>query len=131
MKLVKKIKTVFSIVAFLAVACVAVGFYVREKATEAGSEDQISWSSTGECVVKTYVRDFSGLGVVGRIFGIFSNDYYYRVYSKNGDLLETSEWNFLESEAGEVDRARWVYGRVLYPTTKGYGGWSLRQCNGG
>lgn len=109
---------------------VVFGFYVREKATKAGHEDQASWSPTGDCVVKTYVRNFSGLGMAGRIFGLFSSDYYYRVYSKGGELLKTSEWNLFESEAGEADYARWVYGNVLYPTTKGYGRWALRGCNG-
>lgn len=130
MRLVKKISVMISIMTCLALAFVIAGFYVREKATEAGGEDQASSSSTGACVLKTYVRNFSGLGIAGRIFGLFSTDYYYRVYSKNGDLLATSEWNLLESEAGESDHARWVHSRVLYPTTKGYGGWNLRECNG-
>lgn len=128
--LLVRAKQLLVAVVVISVASVAAGFYYREKATASGFEDQASWSSTGQCVVKTYVRDFSGLGMAGRFFGLFSATYYYRVYSKNGDLLKTSEWNLAESEAGDVDHARWVYGHVLYPTANGYGGWALRGCNG-
>jgi len=129
-RLIRRLKVVLCALAAIAVVGFAAGFYFREKATEAGAERRASWSSTGECVVRTYVRDYSELGGLGRFFGFFSGRYYYRVYSKSGDLLKTSEWNLLETETGSDDYARWIYGNVLYPTTNGYGRWALRGCNG-
>jgi len=101
---------------------------VRQMASEAGRELRSVASENGSCVLKTYTRRYSAVGVAGRIASLFGSSYYYRVYSRDGALLETSEWKFWEREFGDMD-AHWVNRTAMYPGQDGWAGWGLPQCD--
>ncbi|EPG2417984.1 MULTISPECIES: hypothetical protein [Stenotrophomonas maltophilia group] len=64
---------------------------VRQMASDAGKELRSADSQNGSCVLKTYTRRYSAIGLAGRIASPFGSSYYYRVYSRDGQLLATSE----------------------------------------
>jgi hypothetical protein len=114
----------------LAVICIFfLGFYVRIEATKAGQEWNSSSNETGSCYLKTYIRKYSSMGVVGRFFSLFGSQFYYRVYSKNGELLKTSEWAFWETQLGADQSAYWIHGAAFYLTTDGLKNWELPACD--
>lgn len=73
---------------------------VRQMASAAGKELRSADSQNGSCVLKTYTRRYSAVGLAGRIASLFGSSYYYRVYSRDGQLLATSEWILWEREYG-------------------------------
>jgi hypothetical protein len=101
---------------------------VRQIASEAGRELRSVASENGSCVLKTYTRRYSAAGVAGCIASLFGSSYYYRVYSREGALLATSEWKFWEREFGDMD-AHWINRTAMYPGQDGWAGWGLPQCD--
>ncbi|MDT3310357.1 hypothetical protein QZR14_03210 [Pseudomonas sp. rhizo66] len=84
-------------------------------------------SESGECYLITYAPGYPKLGLIGQVFGMFSSGYFFRVYTKDGALLESSEWNFRVTEffavAPESNGST-----VLYPGTQGYEDWWVPEC---
>lgn len=85
------------------------------------------WSDSGACVINTYVPVY-GNSVPGKIVRAFSTNSFFRVYHKDGTLLESTEWVLDVHEDGILDHARWSNDRAIYPTDLGYEGWTLAQC---
>jgi hypothetical protein len=84
-------------------------------------------NESGECYLVTYVPGYHKLGLIGRVFGLFSSEYFFRLYTKDGALLESSEWNFRLTEMFAV--APEFHGpTVLYPGTQGYEDWWVPEC---
>lgn len=118
------------VVFLLMVICVScLGLYVRAEATKAGGEWHSTLSENGNCSLKTYIRKYSNLGTLGRVFGLFGSQFYYRVYSRNGELQKTSEWNFWEGQLDADQSAYWAEGVAFYPTADGLKGWDLQSCS--
>jgi hypothetical protein len=101
---------------------------VRQMASDAGKELRSADSQNGSCVLKTYTRRYSAAGLGGRIASLFGSSYYYRVYSRDGRLLATSEWTLWEREFGDMD-AHWINRTAMYPGQDGWAGWRLPQCD--
>ncbi|QXH44757.1 hypothetical protein KSS93_17920 [Pseudomonas xanthosomatis] len=101
---------------------------VRQIATYAGRELDSVTSDGGGCALNTYTRRYSAAGVAGRIASLFGSSYYYRVYSRDGELLATSEWTIWKRESGGDMAAHWINGTAIYPGD-GWEGWRLPQCN--
>ncbi len=89
----------------------------------------IDWNDSGNCYIATYAPDYNFLGgVVGRIFTYFSSPYFYRVYTKDNDLLKTSEW-YLWREEGAPGIAPEFRGEmIVYPGSEGWGSWIISEC---
>jgi hypothetical protein len=52
------------------------------------------------------------------------------VHDARGVLLRSSEWLLFQHEADD-EVPKWVgEGQVVYPTSKGYEGWTLPECAG-
>jgi hypothetical protein len=82
----------------------------------------------GNCTLKSYIRNYQPLGIVGRVGSGYSSRYFYRVYDSAGDLLATSEWNFSEYEIDDF-AAHWIRRMAMYPTTDGWASFSLKECD--
>lgn len=85
------------------------------------------WSPAGTCVINTYIPVY-GSGVPANLVRALSTNSFFRVYHKDGTLLESTEWVLDVHEDGILDYARWGKERAIYPTDLGYEGWTLKQC---
>jgi hypothetical protein len=88
----------------------------------------IIYSNSGDCVIKAYTPKLSKYGLLGDLIRPFSSPAFYRVYSKNGDPLKTSEWLLHQREFSDTDTAKWAHSHVIYPTYSGYEGWKIPEC---
>lgn len=86
------------------------------------------WSDSGACHIDAYIPSYEKLGVVGKTVALFSGNGFYRVYSKDGRELKSSEWLLWQRDYPELEGASWVNGNVLYSTADGYASWSLPEC---
>lgn len=86
------------------------------------------WSNTGACRIDAYIPNYKKLGIVGKTVALFSGNGFYRVYSKKGIELKSSEWLLWQRDYPDLEGAFWINGHVLYSTADGYGGWSLPEC---
>ncbi|WPN57852.1 MULTISPECIES: hypothetical protein [unclassified Pseudomonas] len=84
-------------------------------------------SESGECYVVQYAPGYHKLGLIGRVFGFFSSEYFFRVYTKDGALLESSEWNFRVTEIAGI-APKFLGPTLLYPGTQGYEDWWVPEC---
>lgn len=84
-------------------------------------------SESGECYLVTYTPGYHKLGLIGQVFGLFSSGYFFRVYTKDGALLESSEWNFRVTEVLAV-APEFNGSTVLYPGAQGYEDWWVPEC---
>lgn len=120
---------IFATLILAGTCLISLGLYVRGEATKAGQ----MWSSipneTGSCYLNTYVRKYSSMGALGRIARLFGSEFYYRIYSKQGELLKTSEWTLWETELGAEQSAYWIHGSAMFLTTDGLKDWDLQDCN--
>jgi hypothetical protein len=116
------------VLALLLVLPLAAWLGVRQMASEAGRELRSVASDNAGCVLKTFTRSYNAVGMAGRIASLFGSSYYYRVYSREGELLATSEWTFWAREFGDMD-AHWVNRTAMYPAQDGWAGWGLPQCD--
>jgi len=89
----------------------------------------IDWNDSGSCYIATYSPNYNFLGAVaGRAFKYFSSPYFYRVYTKNNDLLKTSEW-YLWREEGSPGVAPEFRGEmIVYPGSEGWESWIVSEC---
>ncbi|SDR94735.1 hypothetical protein [Pseudomonas oryzae] len=78
------------------------------------------WNESRSCYINTYTPKFSSLGALGWIVRLFSSGSFFRVYSKDGILLKSSEWLLWQREFAESEKAIWIHGRAIYPTDSGY-----------
>lgn len=102
-------------------------FGMRQYASnQAHVTDSIA-SGSGKCLLKTYRRDYSAFGVVGRMASAFGSRYFYRVYNNAGDQLATSEWNFSEDEVNTF-ATEWLGQMAMYPTRHGWASFEMREC---
>lgn len=86
------------------------------------------WNESRSCYINAYIPRFSSLGALGRFVKLFSSDSFFRVYSKDGVLLKSSEWLLWQREFAESEKAIWAHGRAIYPTDSGYEGWVIEAC---
>lgn len=87
------------------------------------------WNDSGECFIGTYVPDYKFLGVVAdRIFKYFSSPYFYRVYTKNDELLKTSEWYLWMSEGNAGVAPEFRGEMIVYPGSEGWESWIVPEC---
>jgi len=86
------------------------------------------WNESRSCYINAYIPKFSSLGALGKIVKLFSSDSFFRVYSKDGELLKSSEWLLWQREFAESEKAIWAHGRAIYPTDSGYEGWVIEAC---
>lgn len=101
---------------------------IRQYSAYHAFEEDAVTSGAGNCTLKSYIRNYKPLGLVGRIGSGYSSRYFYRVYDSAGELLATSEWNFSEYEIDDFS-AHWVRRLAMYPTTDGWASFSLKQCD--
>lgn len=86
------------------------------------------WSPSAQCYIARYVPSYQIVGVAGRILEMFSSPYFYRVYTKDGELLKTSEW-YLWMREGNAGVAPEFQGEmVLYPGADGWESWMVPEC---
>ena len=80
-------------------------------------------------MIKTSVPHY-GNGVPHNVVRALSTSTFFRVYHKDGSLLESTEWVLDMHEDGILDHARWGQNqtRAIYPTDMGYEGWTLPEC---
>jgi hypothetical protein len=88
----------------------------------------VSWNPSHTCSVTTYFPSLGERTVSSRFFHFFSSPAFFRVHDARGALLRSSEWLLFQNESDD-EVARWVGdGQVVYPTSKGYEGWTLPEC---
>lgn len=123
--LLKKISVVAGMV--LLTALLAGWLIIKVNAARHAKLYTQQWSDNGACVINTYIPVY-GTGVPANIVRALSTNSFFRVYHKDGTLLESTEWVLDVHEDGILDHARWGNNRAIYPTDMGYEGWTLAQC---
>jgi hypothetical protein len=89
----------------------------------------LDWNDSRECYIATYAPEYKVLGIVGgRIFKYFSSPYFYRVYTKNDELLKTSEWNIWTREGNSAVAPEFRGEMVVYPGSEGWESWMIPEC---
>jgi hypothetical protein len=86
------------------------------------------WSDSGACYIDAYIPSYRKLGILGKTVALFSGNGFYRVYSKEGIELKSSEWLLWQRDYPDMEGAFWSNGHVLYSAAGGYGGWTLPEC---
>jgi hypothetical protein len=102
-------------------------FCIRQFSAYVAIETDVLANPSGSCVLKSYVRNYQPLGIVGRVGSGWSSRYFYRVYDRDGDLLATSEWTLSEYEIDDFS-PEWHGQMALYPTTDGWASFWVPQC---
>ena len=125
MQLLKK--TGLTAAAILFLILLAGWLFIKVAAARNATVYAQQWNEQGTCVIKTLVPHY-GTGVPQNIVRAFSTSNFFRVYHKNGTLLESTEWVLDMHEDGILDHARWGQNRAIYPTDLGYEGWTLPEC---
>jgi hypothetical protein len=106
---------------------IAVWLFIKVAAARNATVYAQQWNEQGSCVIKTYVPHY-GDGVAQNIVRALSTSTFFRVYHKDGTLLESTEWVLDMHEDGILDHARWGRNRAIYPTDMGDEGWTLPAC---
>lgn len=83
---------------------------------------------SGACYIDAHIPNYRELGIPGKTIALFSGNGFYRVYSKDGRELKSSEWLLWQRDYPDLKGASWVNGHVFYSTADGYGSWSLPEC---
>ena len=112
-----------AVAALLSAAC-----YVKTTAARLAHEYSTDWNDAGTCFIRSYIPQYSALGIPGMIFKLFASEAFFRVYAKDGTLLKSSEWLLWQNEFTTDERSQWVYGHAIYPTATGYEGWNIPAC---
>lgn len=102
--------------------------YVKQGAASAAVVYSTTWNDPKTCYINSYIPQYSGFGVVGKIVKLFASEAFFRVYTDKGDLLKSSEWLLWQNEFTTDERSRWVNGHAIYPTSSGYEGWNISEC---
>jgi hypothetical protein len=125
MQLLKKTGLITAAILFLLL--LAGWLFIKVAAARNATVYAQQWNEQGTCVIKTYVPHY-GKGVPHNIVRALSTSTFFRVYHKDGTLLESTEWVLDMHEDGILDHARWGQNRAIYPTDMGYEGWTLPEC---
>lgn len=125
MQLLKKTGLITAAILFLLL--LAGWLFIKVAAARNATVYAQQWNEQGTCVIKTYVPHY-GNGVPHSIVRALSTSTFFRVYHKDGTLLESTEWVLDMHEDGILDHARWGQNRAIYPTDMGYEGWTLPEC---
>ena len=125
MQLLKKTGLIAAAILFLIL--LAGWLFIKVSAARNATVYTQQWNDQGTCVIKTYVPHY-GNGVPHSIVRALSTSTFFRVYHKDGTLLESTEWVLDMHEDGILDHARWGQNRAIYPTDMGYEGWTLPEC---
>lgn len=102
--------------------------YVKIEIAQTTKVHDRVWSDSGACYIDAYIPNYRGLGAVGKTVALFSGNGFYRVYSKEGIELKSSEWLLWQRDYPDMEGVFWVNGHVFYSAADGYGGWTLREC---
>lgn len=86
------------------------------------------WNDTHSCRIDAYAPRFSSYGLPGKLAKLFSSDSFFRVHSRDGAQLRSSEWKLWQREFGQSESARWAGNQAIYPTSSGYQGWVIDEC---
>lgn len=86
------------------------------------------WNDARSCRIDAYAPQFTSHGLVGKFVKLFSSDSFFRVYSYDGVLLRSSEWDFWQREFAQSEKVSWAGNRAIYPTSRGYQGWVIDEC---
>ncbi|WP_219115636.1 hypothetical protein [Janthinobacterium sp. UMAB-56] len=125
MQLLKKTGLIAGAILFLIL--LAGWLFIKVSAARNATVYSQQWNEQGTCVIKTYVPHY-GNGVPHNIVRALSTSTFFRVYHKDGTLLESTEWVLDMHEDGLLDHARWGQNRAIYPTDMGDEGWTLPEC---
>ena len=127
MQLLKKTGLIAA--AFLLILLLAGWLFIKVSAARNATVYAQQWNEQGSCVIKTYVPHY-GNGVPQNIVRALSTSTFFRVYHKDGTLLESTDLVLDMHEDGILDHARWGQNqnRAIYPTDMGYEGWTLPEC---
>ena len=125
MQLLKKTGLIAAALLFLIL--LAGWLFIKVAAARNATVYAQQWNDQRTCVIKTYVPHY-GNGVPHNIVRALSTSSFFRVYHKDGTLLESTEWVLDMHEDGILDHARWGQNRAIYPTDMGYEGWTLPEC---
>ena len=125
MQLLKKTGLIAAAILFLIL--LAGWLFIKVAAARNATVYAQQWNDQRTCVIKTYVPHY-GNGVPHNIVRALSTSTFFRVYHKDGTLLESTEWVLDMHEDGILDHARWGQNRAIYPTDMGYEGWTLPEC---
>lgn len=117
-------------VAFLAllIAMGASWLYVKLSLARETEPFMTYWNNTRSCRIDAYAPRFASHGLVGKFVKLFSSDSFFRVYSHDGVLLRSSEWDLWQRESAQSEKASWAGNRAIYPTNSGYQGWVIDEC---
>jgi hypothetical protein len=102
--------------------------YVKVEAGRSAKAYDRVWSESGACYIDAYIPNYRELGVIGKTVALFSGNGFFRVYSKEGTELKSSEWLLWQRDYPDMEGAFWTNGHVFYSSADGYGGWSLPEC---
>ncbi|KAA0988540.1 hypothetical protein FQ192_15925 [Pseudomonas sp. ANT_J12] len=86
------------------------------------------WSESGKCYIARYAPDYEAFGRVGQVIELFSSLSFYRVYTKDGVLLKTSEWYLWMREGNAGVGPEFRGEMVLYPGAQGWESWTVPPC---
>jgi hypothetical protein len=124
-----KARSLLSFILFLVIGGVVFSWlYLKSEAASLATVYSTTWNDAGTCYINSYIPQYSKLGMPGAVVKIFTSEAFFRVYSKDGELLKSSEWLLWQNEFTTDERSQWVGGRAVYPTVKGYEGWSIPGC---
>jgi hypothetical protein len=107
---------------------IAAWLYLKTEAAALAKLYSTTWNEPETCYINSYIPQYSKLGTPGAIAKIFTSEAFFRVYSKDGKLLRSSEWLLWKNEFTTDEQSRWVGGRAIYPTVSGYDGWIIPEC---
>ena len=116
------------LMAILVLAPITMWLFVKINLSSKATPYMTYWNESRSCYINAYIPKFSSLGALGKIVKLFSSDSFFRVYSKDGVLLKSSEWLLWQREFAESEKAIWVHRRAIYPTDSGYEGWVIEAC---
>lgn len=120
-------KSTIAIAVLILLPAIAFLYVKIETARIAKVYDRV-WSESGACYIDAYIHNYRKLGVVGKTVALFSGNGFYRVYSKEGLELKSSEWLLWQRDYPDMEGAFWTNGHVFYSSADGYGGWTLPEC---
>ncbi|WP_224787275.1 hypothetical protein [Pseudomonas fluorescens] len=124
-------RSVLLFLVLTATALISVACYVKTTAARLADEYSIVWSDNGTCSLRSYIPQYSAIGIPGKLFKLFklfASEAFFRVYAKDGTLLKSSEWLLWQNEFTFDERSQWVSGHAIYPTATGYEGWNIPAC---
>ena len=120
-------KSLLIVAGLLLALLIAVWLSIKINAAEHAKLYAQAWSPSGKCVINTYTPAY-GSGPAANIVRALSTQSFFRVYDKQGTMLESTEWVLDLHEDGLMDYASWGKERAIYPTDMGDASWTLPQC---